>query len=85
MAASRVPAGIGALRRYFPVSSPLASGKYGSIPIPATRAAGINPASGERKISEYSSWQDTNPFRPCILAVQCASVTRQAGKLEQPM
>ena len=31
---SRASAGIGMLRRYLPVSSPLASGKYGSRPSP---------------------------------------------------
>ena len=38
-----------------------------------------------RKPSEYSSWHETNPFSPLVFAVQCASVTCQAGKLEQPM
>ena len=85
MLASRVPAGNATLRRYLPVSRPLANGKNGSRPRPSLRIAGISSGSGLRNTSEYSSWQETNAFSPQVFAVHCASITCQAGKLEQPM
>ena len=59
-AASRLPAGAGSPRRYLPVSSPRASGKYGSRLWPVCSMAGISSASALRFSQEYSFWAEMN-------------------------
>ncbi len=60
-AARRVPSGAGSPRRYFPVSSPLASGKYGQQPEPEPLARRDQVALRPRgRASEYSFCAETN-------------------------
>ncbi len=52
--ASRLPLGAGSPRWYLPVSSPRASGKYGSRLCPVWSSAGMSSASMPRLSQEYS-------------------------------
>ena len=60
--ASRVPSGADSPRRYFPVSSPLASGKYGNRLCPVCSRAGTSSSSMSRLSQEYSFWAETNAW-----------------------
>ena len=58
--ARRVPGGGGSPRRYLPVSTPLASGKYGSMPREWRSQAGSTSSSALRRRRLSSFWAVTN-------------------------
>ena len=53
-------------RRYFPVSRPRASGKYGSSPSPSRSQAGISSRSASRSSHEYSFCAETKRVEPAL-------------------
>ena len=72
-------------RVYFPVSRPLASGKYGSIPIPSRSHAGRISSSISRSTSEYWFCAETNRVSPRSRATRSASSICAAEKFDEPM
>jgi hypothetical protein len=81
---SREPSGAGSPRRYLPVSSPYASGKYGSSPTPTCSHAGTRSSSAERSYSEYLFCAETNGVVPAVYATQSASTTCHPERFDEP-
>ena len=85
--ARRVPSGGGSPRRNLPVSRPLASGKYGTKPMPSSRQSGSISSSASRSSRLYSFWSAANRSSPSAAASRsCARVeVRHAERADLPL
>ena len=80
--AARLLAGMGEFGRYFPLSTPCASGDQTTCEIPALADKASKPFSGSRCNREYCGWLETK--RTTFLSCSAASI-RSSGHSEKPI